>query len=142
MRAVAPLPKPPEQRVRRNAGQAAWRQLPAAEPFRTPPPLPAKRPAWLKSTRSWWAVLWSSPMAAAYLEADVDALVRLARLKDDEARGALAPAALGAMQQLEDRFGLSPKARRVLMWEIEQAGRDASKRPAGNVPKLRAVRDA
>ncbi len=81
-------------------------------------------------------------MAGAYVEADVDALVRLARLKDDEARGTLPPAALGAMQQLEDRFGLSPKARRALQWEIQQAGRDASERPAGNVPKLRAVRDA
>lgn len=137
---MAPLPKPPEQRVRRNAGQASWRQLPAPRPFRSPPALPAKRPVWLKSTRSWWGVLWRSPMAAAFLEADVDALVRLARLKDDEARGTLPLAALGAMQQLEDRFGLSPKARRALQWEIAaHAVRD--ERPAGDVPKLRAVSD-
>lgn len=138
---MAPLPKPPEQRVRRNVGQASWRQLPAVRPFSVPPSLPPKKPAWLKSTRDWWRVLWASPMAAAYLEADVDALVRLARLKDDEARGALPPSALGAMQQLEDRFGLSPKARRALQWEIQQAAPAASNRPTVSVPKLKVVGD-
>lgn len=140
---MAPLPKPPEQRVRRNAGQAGWRTLPAAEPFKRPPLLPARKPAWLASTRAWWRVLWSSPMAGAYVEADVSALVRLARLKDDEARGTLPLAGLGALQQLEDRFGLSPKARRALSWEVAQAAAvDAPERPVGSVPKLRAVSDA
>lgn len=72
----------------------------------------------------------------------VSALVRLARLKDDEARGTLPLAGLGALQQLEDRFGLSPKARRALSWEVAQAAVDAPERPVGSVPKLRAVSDA
>jgi hypothetical protein len=139
---MAPLPKAPEQRVRRNAGQAGWRTLPAAESFKRPPALPARKPAWLASTRAWWAVLWRSPMASAYVEADVAPLVRLAEMVDARARGALLPAEMAAMVALEDRFGLNPKARRALQWEIAQAGREAPERPVGNVPKLRAVSDA
>ena len=33
----------------------------------------------------------------------------------------LTPGKLGAVQGLEDRFGLSPKGRRQLQWEIKQA---------------------
>src|SRR5215213_9442178 len=137
---MAPLPKPPGQRVRQGTTQASWRTLPPAEPFNRPPPLPAKKPAWHKATREWWATLWRSPMAAVYLEADVAALVRLARLKDDEERGELPATGLIAMQQLEDRFGLSPKARRALQWEVAQA-EQAERQGRGNVPKLRVVGD-
>ena len=77
---MAPTPKPPGHRRRRNSDQPTWRQLPAEGRAGKPPALPRKRPAWLKSTREWWATLWASPMATAYVEADVEPLVRLARL--------------------------------------------------------------
>jgi hypothetical protein len=81
--------------------------------------LPARE--WLPETSAWWKTIWSSPMATAWLDADVDGLVRLAVLKDEFARGSAPATALPAMQQLEDRFGLSPKARRALQWEVSQA---------------------
>src|SRR4051812_2057213 len=115
----APLPKPPGQRRRRHAGQAQWQQLPASGRKRRAPSLPVGE--WSAETKAWWKALWSSPMAAAYEEADFDSLVRLARLKDDFAKDPRPSTALPAMQQLEDRFGLSPKARRALQWEISHA---------------------
>jgi hypothetical protein len=60
-------------------------------------------------------------MAVAWEPADVESLVRLARLKDDFDRGDAPASVLPAMQQLEDRFGLSPKARRALQWEVAKA---------------------
>lgn len=134
---MAALPKPREARVRRNAGQAGWRSLPPAAPFRQPT-LPRRKPAWLASTRRWWQVLWASPMATTYLEADVPALIRLAEMVDTRARGKLGATETIAMVQLEDRFGLSPKARRALQWEIEMAARPTRRRRE-NVPRLKVV---
>src|SRR5262245_26380314 len=65
-----------------------------------------------ESTRDWWATIWASPMAAVWLDADVPGLTRLARLVDADS-----PARhCSEMRQLEDRFGLSPLARRRLQW--------------------------
>lgn len=74
------LPKPPGTRRRERGSQASWIKLPAAADFNRPPTLPSPKPTWPKSTRQWWRVLWSSPMATTYLEADVPALVRLAEM--------------------------------------------------------------
>jgi hypothetical protein len=128
------VPKPPAQRVRRNAGHAGWRTLPAAEPF-TPP---AAGRGWLESTKAWWATLWASPMATTYQAADVPVLVRLGEMVDARARGTLGATETVAMTALEDRFGLSPKARRALQWEISQAEQPTPLRPV-NVPKLTMV---
>jgi hypothetical protein len=111
---VPPTPKPPGQRRRRNAGQTQWKELPAGGRKGDPPPLPDDE--WLDSTLEWWKTIWTSPMATIWVEADVDPLSRLARLKDDFDRGERAQTT--AIQNLEDRYGLSPKARRQLQWEI------------------------
>ena len=79
-------------------------------------------------------------MAAVYLEADVEPLLRLAELVDARARGELTSTGLLAMTALEDRFGLSPKSRRALQWEVGQAERDAPSGPV-ETPKLYAVAD-
>jgi hypothetical protein len=134
------LPKPPGERVRRSGSQSNWRNLPPAKPFKRPE-LPKRTPAWLTSTRKWWAALWDSPMATTYLEPDVPALVRLAEMVDARARGELGATETVAMTALEDRFGLNPKSRRALQWEITQAERGERRRD-GKVPKLRVVGEA
>jgi hypothetical protein len=134
---MTPLPKPPGQRVRRNAQQSSWRTLPPADPFK-PPALPRRKPTWLKSTREWWRILWRSPMAVTYLEADLPALVRLAEMVEDRARGELGATETVAMTALEDRFGLSPKARRALQWEIAQV-EQATAAPTGEPPRLKVI---
>jgi hypothetical protein len=73
------------------------------------------------STRAWWKTIWASPMAAVWLEADVPALTRLARLLDLLGEGEPSALLLAEVRHLEDRFGLSPLARRRLQWEIAQA---------------------
>lgn len=107
---------------------------------------PALGGGFLKATREWWATIWASPMAAVYLDADVPALVRLARLVDLQHRGEMTAAVLSEIRQLEDRFGLSPLSRRRLQWEVSQAaGRPAEEAPAepvdtGDERFLRAVK--
>jgi hypothetical protein len=73
-------------------------------------------------------------MATVWLEADVPTLRRLARLVDTEARGSADPTLRAEIRHLEDRFGLSPLARRRLQWEIQQAS------GAGKEPPARATR--
>lgn len=136
---MAPTPKPPGQRRRRNLSQPQWTQLPSSGRRGKAPELPSAE--WLPSTCAWWATIWSSPMATAWQVADIDSLIRLARLRDDFARGELPVSALGAMQGLEDRFGLSPKSRRALQWEVSRGEEDVSEmrtKPA-QIRTLRAV---
>jgi hypothetical protein len=148
-----PPPKHPSQRRRRNA-QPKVTQLPADGRQEPAPPLPRwlvpdgeggeLEVTYLASTRDWWETVWASPMAAVYEDADVPALVRCARLIDTDTRKP--DPKLGAeIRQLEDRYGLSPKARRHLQWEIvtaEQAAADAKDdeppAPRGD-PRLRAL---
>lgn len=137
---MPPTPKAPGQRVRRNLEQSKWRTLPAGGRAEKAPSLPAKKPGWLKATRDWWTTVWSSPMATAYADADVDGLVRLARLKDEFARGKLPISGLSAIQTLEDRYGLNPKSRQQMLWQIEPGDDDpAEDRPPTSVRRLHAV---
>jgi hypothetical protein len=99
-------------------GQAQWRELPADGRRGAAPELPGAD--WLPSTITWWKTIWESPMATIWEPADVDGLVRLAQLRDAQHRGELPTSALGPMQTLEDRFGLNPRARRSLQWEIKR----------------------
>jgi hypothetical protein len=110
-----PPPKPASQRRRRNQAPAVVK-LANRQPSK-PPSLPK---GFSPSARKWWATVWSSPMAALWLEADVPSLVRLAALVELADSGDMAPQVLAEIRQLEDRFGLSPLARRRLQWELEQ----------------------
>ena len=78
-------------------------------------------------------------MATMWEDADVDGLVRLAQLRDEFHRGDLPTGALGAVQALEDRYGLNPRSRRMLQWEITrgEVADISSARPKAR--KLRAV---
>jgi hypothetical protein len=138
---MPPLPKPPGQRVRRNKDQSTWKQLPEQGSNEPAPPLPTKKPAWLKSTRTKWERLWASPMATTYVDADLIALERMALLWDEIARGNSGGGRLNAVQNLEDRFGISPKGRRQLQWEIAKSEvvELPKKKPAR---RLRAVESA
>lgn len=118
-----PAPKPASQRRRVNK-TTGRRTLPAKAPRRRAPALGTRRPAWLMATRAWWATIWASPMSTTWIAADVPALKRLAVLVELVGRGQVSATLLAEIRQLEDRFGLSPLARRKLEWEIEQ-GREA-----------------
>jgi hypothetical protein len=78
-------------------------------------------------------------MAAVWLEADVPGLVRLASLVERASREDAPLTVLTEIRALEDRFGLSPLARRRLEWEIEQTG-GASAAPSGKGDESRWAR--
>lgn len=79
-----PPPKPAPLRRRRNQAGASVR-LSAPPARRRAPTLPGAREL-LAETRRWWRTVWASPMASVWLDADVPALERLARLHDLSAR--------------------------------------------------------
>src|SRR5262245_38579337 len=114
-------PKPPDQKRRRNLGQHEWRYLRDGPSGIEPPPMPGKnrRGPWTVDAKSAWLEWWASPMAGVWVEADKVALRRALRLVDDIAAGRCAEHS--ALTALEDRLGLTPKARRMLQWEIDRA---------------------
>jgi hypothetical protein len=95
------------------------------------------------STRAWWRTIWASPMADGWLDADVPGLERLARLVELAGRDGVPMAVLTEIRHLEDRFGLSPMARRRLQWELEQKPAEAApvEREGGDTRWLKAVSD-
>lgn len=133
-------PKPPGARRRRNTGQSEWQQLPA-EGRQGEIPEPRTDRELGEVAKRYWDTLWTSPMAVTFTDADIQPLTRLAVLVDDRARAESAEglleivedyhgnsvevivgrfAADGEIRQLEDRYGVSPLARRRLQWEIRQ----------------------
>ncbi|CAA9364290.1 MAG: gp1 [uncultured Gemmatimonadetes bacterium] len=74
-------------------------------------------------TVSWWADIWSSPMAPEFDDSDRHGLFMLAVLVDAfwNAETPTAAKDLAAeIRQQGQRFGLSPIDRRRLQWEIER----------------------
>ena len=142
---ASPTPKPSSERRRRNKDAQA-RSLPAEGRSGPVPKLPTKKPTWLKLTRDWWETIWCSPMATRWEPADIPSLVRLARLVDTVNRtdgekswmGSQQSNLLSEIRQLEDRYGLSPKSRAALRWEIAPAEAEPERGP-GKVRRLRAV---
>ncbi len=138
---MAPTPKPPGARRRRNANANAYITLAAGEGQALPvPPLPpaAKGQRWSRATRDWWATIWTSDLAPIYMAVDVAPLHRLARLHERAHRGEASAMDLRAMQALEDRFGLSPKARRSLLLHVVPRSEGPSE-PRSSVHRIRAI---
>lgn len=135
-------PKPPGQRVRRNKDQPQWQTLDPDGPGLKAPPLPDRFDGedWSDLTQKRWKALWASPMAINYLDADLPALERMADYWQRVEEGRATAAQTSAVTQLEDRFGLSPKGRRQLQWEIKKGEAEISHRRASSKRRrLRAV---
>jgi P27 family predicted phage terminase small subunit len=140
-----PAPKDPEKRQRRNAAKDLAVVSEAAVDVPEPPSPPA---GLLKKTRERWADYWSSPVAKlADPVSDLPALERLFALYDDLERsnaavkksghmvtGSQGQAVLnpllrhiqvtqGEVRQMEDRFGLSPRARLSLNVTLGEAAK-------------------
>lgn len=116
-----PAPKDPSTRARRNV--TSTKATLRAVPDLPVPDLPAGVEVWHPMTRSWWADIWSSPMAPEFDASDAHGLFALAVLTNDfwlaetpSERMKLA----AELRQQSQRFGLSPIDRRRLQWEIER----------------------
>lgn len=122
---MPPLPKDPSVRRRRNKTPGA-RVL--TFPTKTSaPPLPDVV-EWHPRVLAWWSKVWASPMAAEWLDADVERLYMLAVVVDRFWRSG-DPALLSEIRLTGALFGLSPIDRRRLSWEIDR-GEEADERAA------------
>lgn len=126
-----PMPKPAARRQRQNR--------PALISMPSRPNLAPDAPdGLLAASRTAWDALWQSPVASTYLASDLPALRRLFALIDERERAFRAAVKSGRMteghkgqpvlnpalryvgdldaeiRQLEDRFGLTPRARMQL----------------------------
>lgn len=136
-----PTPKPDRQRHHRGAARPVVVSM-ASRPRLAPEPPDELLAASVAS----WKRLWASPIAATYVESDIDALGRLYQLRDERIRASraarqrrlvagskgqprLSPliayiATLDTeIRQLEDRFGLTPRARLTLGITLGEAHR-------------------
>lgn len=119
---MPPLPKPADQRRRRNAPLANTVKLPRAGRQGPPPPFPEGKLS--KADQAVWAELWATPAAAAWERNNwtrvVARYLRVMRAADKAlAAGDVSAMLLGEVRQLEDRLGLTPIAMLRLRWEID-----------------------
>lgn len=108
-----PPPKPNRQRRNRTTTAATIEAAPASRvdlpPYRT----------WRQATCDWWDVIWASPIADEWADADVPGLLNLAVLQDEFAT--TGDRAVHAEIRMASReFGLSPLSRRQLQWEVKK----------------------
>jgi P27 family predicted phage terminase small subunit len=139
MAGIGPTPKPPNRRQRTNTAIVPFRGVQISAP-----PMPA---GLLSSTQSLWANFWNSPLARAVEpSSDLACITRYFELTDERQRlftafkrkrfvkgsygqVVLNPAgrALHAfdaeLRQLEDRLGLTPRARLQLGIQLTEAAR-------------------
>jgi hypothetical protein len=120
----SPLPKHPSQRQRRNR-RSTIATLPVTSSAAFVP-LPARTPPWKPATMAWWGLIWASPMATEWVDADVPGLIKLAGLEERfwvaDAKGDTAEMvkASAEARYLMREYGLTPMARRALQWEIKR----------------------
>lgn len=101
---------------------------------------------WHPSTEEWWEQVWSSPMAAEYVEADISGMVRLAILVDEFWRKP-SSGMHAEIRIAQQEYGLTPLSRRRLEWTVESAedakargrnreSRQTAPQPPGSDPRL------
>ena len=107
----------PEQKKRKGPGRPR-KVRPACEVCGGTGVLP-----WHHLTRATWATWWASPMASAWIEADLPGLQRAIQLVEDFHRAETARERRelqSEIRQQELRFGLSPIDRRRLEWSLDK----------------------
>jgi hypothetical protein len=130
-----PTPKPAALRARRNRTTTAASLPSVAESAtRAVPPLPPREKlaeVWHPRVLEWWDSVWTSPMAAEYLDADMRGgmflLAELYQRRWTEADTKTLVGLASEIRHQEVRFGVSPIDRRRLQWEVEKAETAAEK---------------
>lgn len=85
----------------------------------SPPP---EQSYWHENTKMFWRVIWASPIAREWVDADVPDLVALAQLVDVFWKAAPVdqPKAHSEVRMAQQQFGLTPMSRRQLQWEVRK----------------------
>jgi hypothetical protein len=127
-----PLPKPKGQRQRRNkSSEPTVIHALTEEEQGSAPELHERDGGWHPFVVEWWRDVWASEMAPQYLSADVSGGLRsLAELYQRRWTADTISEELRICQEIrlqEHRFGLSPKDRYILKWEVDK-GEEAERR--------------
>jgi len=111
-----PGPPPSQDPVRRNARSGPLKLPAEGRKGRTPAwPLPDDAST---QERHAWKQLWSTPQAVAWDRLGwTRTVARYCRMLV-LAEATMNPQLLGQVSNMEDRLGLTPKAMRMLLWEI------------------------
>lgn len=130
------MPQPPSFQPRGRNPRVGPLILPGEGRLGDPPvwPLPGRV---LKAERDAWAQLWRTPQAHAWEQLGwVRTVARYCRMMvAAEARDA-APGLLAQVTALEDRLGLTPKAMRLLLWQIDHGQAAEAAGPGAGVASL------
>lgn len=112
------MPNPPKFDPARANARVGPLKLPAGGRTGDAPAWPLESRASAAEKRA-WSELWATPQAVAWERLGwTRTVARYCRiLLEAEARGAEAPVRAEA-RQLEDKLGLTPKAMRLLLWEV------------------------
>lgn len=128
------LPKDPAQRARRNR-KSTHHVIDASSRVEKRPPLTKELlgvEVVPSQVQRWWRVVWASPLATQWIEADVEVLYLLAALRCAFLEKPTAAMA-GEIRLQETRLGLDLMARRRLDWRIEET--------KGGVPEYQPVEE-
>jgi len=135
-----PQSQPPSFQPRRRNPRMGPLILPAAGRQGDLPrwPLPGRQTG---AEREAWAQLWQTPQAVAWEQLGwMRTVARYCRLMVRAEKPGAAAAVASQATALEDRLGLTPKAMRMLLWQVDEdevaAQREA---PATTRERLRAV---
>jgi hypothetical protein len=112
------MPMPAKFDPARRNPRSGPMQLPAeGRQGETPPwPLPGRA---TKGELAAWAELWATPQAVAWEKLGwTRTVARFCRLMVAGEKPSAPPALLAQVTALEDRLGLTPKAMRLMLWEI------------------------
>jgi hypothetical protein len=135
---MAPLPKPPGQRARRNKDTVPWQVIELQE--MSQPELPEGRP-WCQETRDWWALWGGSAQGKYFGPTDWAALLDTARIHHaywtSEGRAMLDHAAELRLELA--RFGAAPADR--LRLRIQFATAEETEARAAKAQKGQSARD-
>ena len=135
MAGAGPPPNPNAARRNPRVGMVV---LPAEGRDGAPPawPLPGKASA---AERKAWTQLWVTPQAVAWEKLGWTRTVgRYCRILVESEMANARADVRGEARQLEDRLGLTPKAMRLLMWQIvedETAARRQERQSAGSAKR-------
>lgn len=137
-----PLPKPAHLRQRQNKKTTKATLETPDKPIESTNLPDLSGHEWHPLTVAWWDHVWASPMAAEYLQTDVDALGRVAMLVDSFYHKPNANV-MKEIRLQEARFGLSPIDRSRLQWEVakgEEAERKRKPLPSNSTKSAKDPR--
>lgn len=131
------MPNPPKFNPARANGRVGPLKLPAEGRQGEPPRWPLEGRQSAPEKRA-WADLWATPQAVAWERLGwTRTVARYCRILIEAEGRAAQPPVRAEARQLEDKLGLTPKAMRLLLWEIvadevsdqrQATGRPARKR--------------